>query len=103
MAKQLFLPGTKEQAWRRQGKRCGLCGEMIKQLGKAGGRNHKYGENAEAHHMTHIKQGGNNFLSNCVILCYSCHYSVHQGGNFRNRASYLITTSSDYPFFNLSS
>ena len=27
-------------------------------------------------------------LENCVILCRSCHYSVHQGGSWRDASIY---------------
>ena len=31
---------------------------------------------------------GNLKLKNCVVLCKSCHYSVHAGGNYRTTARY---------------
>jgi 5-methylcytosine-specific restriction endonuclease McrA len=96
---QKFLPGTKQQAWLRQDMKCAICGEEIYQLGKVASVTHKFGEHAEAHHMKHVKQGGSRMLENCVILCYSCHLNVHEGGRFRNKEEYLITTETDYPYF----
>ena len=62
-------------------------------------KTHKYGESAEAHHMRHVKHGGTNDLDNCVIICKSCHYSVHEGGNYRNKADYLVSFPEDYPHY----
>jgi len=97
---QKFAEGVKQQAWQRQKMKCALCGETIHQLGKVGSDTHKFGEHAEAHHMKHVKQGGTRDIENCVVLCYSCHLNVHEGGRFRNRDEYLITTEIDYPYFN---
>ena len=99
MARPEFDVLTMRDALERQGNKCGSCGETIKALGRPGQVSHKYGEIAHAHHMKHCQHGGTNHLSNCVILCYSCHYSVHNGGNFRNKSGYLIGYASDYPFF----
>ena len=44
----------------------------------------RLGEICHAHHLVHVSIGGlSAHLSNCVILCQSCHYSVHEGGNYR--------------------
>ena len=52
-------------------------------LGDAGRAEHRFGEGAQAHHIKHHKHGGDDSESNCVILCWSCHYSVHEGGRYR--------------------
>jgi 5-methylcytosine-specific restriction endonuclease McrA len=93
-----FLRRTQLAALDRQKHRCALCGEKISALGHAGQITHSFGEGAHAHHMRHVKQGGSNALDNCVILCWSCHYSAHEGGNYRH--SQIDTTASDYPHFN---
>lgn len=59
----------------------------------------RYGETTHAHHMKHCQQGGTNEASNCVLLCQSCHYIVHEGGNYRNKAVYLSSTPADYVYF----
>ena len=94
-----FDTKTKEMALARQKNRCASCGTPISALGYKGINNHQFGEQAEAHHMRHVQQGGTNNLNNCVILCKSCHYSAHEGGNYRNKASYLTSTEEDYPHF----
>jgi len=47
--------------------------------------------------MRHVKFGGTDSLDNCVILCQSCHYSVHEGGNYR--FGIVEGSQSDYPHF----
>jgi 5-methylcytosine-specific restriction endonuclease McrA len=92
-----FVRAIQESALRRQGYRCGSCGTKITALGRSGQQAHKFGESAQAHHVKHVKLGGKGDLANCVILCSSCHYSVHEGGNFRHgKVSGLPT---DYPYY----
>jgi 5-methylcytosine-specific restriction endonuclease McrA len=93
-----FPTGTKQQALLRQKNRCASCGARIFRLGNAAASSHKFGEGAQAHHVKHIKFGGTASLDNCVILCQSCHYSAHEGGNYRFGT--VIGTRSDFPFFN---
>lgn len=100
MDRQEFTTKTKQQALLRQKNRCASCGEPISSINQIGKVSHKYGEGAHAHHMKHCQHGGTNALSNCVILCEACHYSVHDGGNYRNSAKYLIGTRSDFAHFN---
>ena len=100
MSRKEFSESTKKQALLRQEKKCASCGEEIINLGQIGKQSHKYGEGAHGHHMKHDQQGGTNMLSNCVILCESCHYSVHEGGHYRNKSKYLIGKASDFPYFN---
>jgi hypothetical protein len=35
-------------------------------------------------------------VDNCAILCHSCHYSAHEGGNFR--FGQIVGTAKDYPY-----
>lgn len=78
-----FSTATMKAALRRQHQRCGSCGTRMTEIGLAGRDTHRHGEGAEAHHIRHVKAGGRGDLANCVILCKACHYSVHEGGNFR--------------------
>ena len=78
-----FAPTTQHRALTRQKNKCAMCGTRIAALGNAGREEHAYGEGAQAHHVKHVKFGGTAALSNCVILCTSCHYSAHEGGNYR--------------------
>jgi 5-methylcytosine-specific restriction endonuclease McrA len=59
---------------------------------------HRFGEGAQAHHVVHIKFGGGSWLDNCVILCQSCHYSAHEGGNYRSGT--VMGRKKDFPYFN---
>jgi len=45
-----------------------------------------------------VKLGGAKDVDNCVILCWSCHYSAHEGGNYRR--SEIESAAADYAFFN---
>ena len=100
MTRKEFTTSTKQQALLRQKNKCGSCGEKITSLNQIGKKSHKYGEGAHGHHMKHDQQGGTNLLNNCVILCESCHYTVHNGGNYKNKSEYLIAKASDFSHFN---
>ncbi len=76
---------------------CASCGSRITQLGEAGRAEHPFGEIAHAHHVRHAKFGGTNLLENCVILCESCHYCAHEGGNYRHGT--VVGSQEDYPHF----
>jgi NAD(P)-dependent dehydrogenase (short-subunit alcohol dehydrogenase family) len=41
--------------------------------------------------------GGTNEPSNCVVVCWSCHYSVHEGGNYRFGS--VSGALKDFPYF----
>ena len=88
---------TQELALRRQSGLCGSCGSLISAIGKAGQAAHKFGESAQAHHIKHVKFGGTNDLANCVVLCSSCHYSAHEGGNYRFGT--IVGTPNDFPYY----
>jgi 5-methylcytosine-specific restriction endonuclease McrA len=93
-----FSRATQKAALARQKDRCALCGETITALGHDGQATHAFGEGVHAHHIRHVKQGGTNTAENCVILCWSCHYTVHEGGSYRH--SQVETYPEDYPHYN---
>jgi 5-methylcytosine-specific restriction endonuclease McrA len=88
---------TQQRALARQKNRCASCGTAIARLGAAGRKDHAFGEAAQAHHIRHVKLGGSNSLQNCVVLCEACHYSAHEGGNFRFGT--VIGRRSDFPHY----
>lgn len=92
-----FSRATMQLALARQRFRCGSCGTHITKLGNAGLSSHRFGEGAQAHHLRHVKRGGRDSVENCVILCQSCHYSVHEGGNYRFGREESV--EADYPYF----
>jgi 5-methylcytosine-specific restriction endonuclease McrA len=92
-----FSRVTQQHALVRQKYRCASCGTRILQLGNAAREQHRFGEGAQAHHVRHIKFAGSDSVDNCVILCRSCHYSAHEGGNYRYGT--VVGRESDYPHF----
>ena len=77
-----------EAAWRRSGGRCecqrSTCGHGYWRCGKqldwnARGNDYAYG-GWEAHHKTAAAVGGPDTLSNCEILCISCHKNTGSYG-----------------------
>ena len=93
-----FAHMTKEAALARQRRKCAGCRTHIFALGEGGRTQHQYGEGAQAHHMRAVQWGGSSEAGNCVILCQSCHYSAHEGGNYRYSA--VVGTPADYPHYN---
>ena len=93
-----FAIGTQQQALARQDYRCASCGTAIFGLGQTGRSSHLFGEGSQAHHIRHIKFGGTASLDNCVILCQSCHYSSHEGGNYRFGT--VVGRPEDFPRYN---
>jgi 5-methylcytosine-specific restriction endonuclease McrA len=89
---------TQRLALARQRLRCASCGTHIVQLGLSGRGVHNFGEGAQAHHVRHVKAGGLATLENCVVICQSCHYVVHEGGNYRHGA--VQGLPSDFPHYN---
>ena len=78
-----FNDNTMAQAYHRQRKRCGMCGERLDGT-------------YEAHHIVRAADGGGNQLDNCVLLCGECHkYGAH-GGRFRESISLSM---SEFPHF----
>jgi len=94
---QEFTRETKKLALARQQNLCAACGTPIAKLGEAARPSHRFGESARAHHVKHVKLGGSNNLGNCVVICWSCHYSVHEGGNYRFGS--VAGTEEDFPYF----
>jgi 5-methylcytosine-specific restriction endonuclease McrA len=94
---QEFTRKTQELALLRQQNLCASCGTPILQIGDQGRAQHKFGESAQAHHIQHVKLGGTNHLDNCAVLCQSCHYSVHEGGNYRFGT--VEGTPHDFPYY----
>ena len=92
-----FSRVTQQVALARQRYRCASCGTHISRLGDAGRAQHRYGEGAQAHHIEHVKLGGTDAVDNCVIICQSCHYSAHEGGDYRFGT--VVGRESDYPHF----
>jgi len=93
-----FSIATQQLALVRQKFRCGSCGTVITRLGVPGRAQHAFGEIVQAHHIRHSKFGGTRSLDNCVILCESCHYSAHEGGNYRHGT--VVGRPEDFPHFN---
>lgn len=93
-----FSSATKQLALNRQKNRCAVCGERIISLGESGKEEHRFGEAANAHHATPIKSGGTKESDNCVIICRSCHYSIHEGGNYRHGT--VEYKAEEFPYYN---
>jgi 5-methylcytosine-specific restriction endonuclease McrA len=92
-----FTRAIQELALARQKFVCASCGTPIFKIGEAGRVNHKFGEGAQAHHIKHVKFGGTGDLGNCVVICQSCHYSVHEGGNYR--FGNVVGKQTDFPYY----
>jgi 5-methylcytosine-specific restriction endonuclease McrA len=92
-----FTEATKRLALARQHFKCGSCGTPIHGLGNVARSKHKFGEGAQAHHIKPVKMGGLATVANCIIICQSCHYSVHEGGNYRHGT--VAGTPADYPHY----
>lgn len=95
---QQFSKAAQKLALTRQKFQCASCGTPITDLSEKGREQHLFGEIAQAHHIIHIKFNGTNSVDNCVILCQSCHYSVHEGGNYRYGT--VVGNKKDFPYFN---
>lgn len=95
--RQRFSRKTQEGALLRQQNLCASCGTPIVSLGDAGRAQHQFSEGAQAHHIKHVKFGGTNHVDNCVIICDSCHYSVHEGGDYRRGT--VVGTPEDFPHY----
>lgn len=92
-----FSRAIQRLALARQRFLCASCGTRISGLGNAERAEHRYGEGARAHHVVHVKAGGQASGDNCVIICEACHYSAHEGGNYRFGT--VVGQESDYPYF----
>ncbi|MGJ5814508.1 HNH endonuclease [Paludibaculum fermentans] len=88
---------TKRTALARQKSLCATCGTEIQTLATSGREMHKFGEAAHAHHIKHAKFGGDASVNNCVIVCDSCHYCIHEGGRYRHGT--VVGEISDFPYY----
>src|SRR5262249_46866974 len=98
MKRAEFSQATMKAALARQANRCASCGTPIAMLGKRPDL-HEFGEWGEAHHIRHARAGGDASLQNCVIICWSCHYSAHGGGDYRDNSEQMQGCESDFLFF----
>jgi 5-methylcytosine-specific restriction endonuclease McrA len=96
MKRTEFSRKTMKAALVRQAYQCALCGTPIVALGKKP-ELHSFGEWGEAHHIRHARAGGDASLENCVIICWSCHYSAHGGGNYKDNSEQMQGTKNDFP------
>jgi 5-methylcytosine-specific restriction endonuclease McrA len=98
MKRKEFSSKTIKAALKRQDSRCASCGTRIFRLGRDPGA-HAFGECAEGHHIRHAKAGGNSSAENCVVICKSCHYSAHGGGDFRDNSEPMQGKPQDFPYY----
>lgn len=69
-----FSQSTKDQALARSGSRCECTRQHAGQAAAHhGGRCATTLGRWEAHHKTALSSGGSDALSNCEVLCISCH------------------------------
>jgi 5-methylcytosine-specific restriction endonuclease McrA len=80
----------------RQQHRCASCETPIVALGRRP-ELHLFGEWGEAHHVRHARAGGDASFENCVIICRSCHYSAHAGGDYRDNSEQMQGSVADFP------
>ena len=92
-----FPNRIKLQALSRQDFLCGGCGCLIVPFGGRTLVSVAWGETAHAHHRRPIRSGGRGTLHNCVILCESCHYSAHEGGDYARGT--VVGRPEDYLYF----
>ena len=92
-----FATSTKMQDLARQNFQCASCGSLIVPFGGGKLESVAWGESAHAHHRRPIRCGGKATVHNCVILCESCHFSAHEGGNYAKGT--VVGQVEDYPFF----
>jgi 5-methylcytosine-specific restriction endonuclease McrA len=95
--RQRFSRKTQEAALLRQQNLCASCGIALFDSNETGEPAQEFLAGAHAHHIKHVKFGGTNHLDNCVVLCQPCHYSVHEGGNYRRGT--VVGTLEDYPHY----
>lgn len=57
--------------------RCAVCGWSLEPKGNTEKYLHSHG--CEFHHITPVKDGGTNDLSNLIVLCPNCHKKAHYG------------------------
>jgi 5-methylcytosine-specific restriction endonuclease McrA len=79
-----FSAQIKLHALARQDFLCASCASLIAPFTARKLMSAAWGESAHAHHRKPVKSGGGGNVENCVILCESCHYSAHEGGNYKS-------------------
>lgn len=67
-----FSDMVKNDARLRQDEKCGLCGNRLNNIREI------------AHHVIPKALGGPDEVSNCVVLCDSCKYNIHNNGNYNS-------------------
>lgn len=76
-----FTEQTKDEAYKRSGGRCECDREhpWVQGAPHHGGRcpTKVTRHGAEYHHKTAVASGGSDYLSNCQVLCLTCHRLVH--------------------------
>jgi 5-methylcytosine-specific restriction endonuclease McrA len=95
--RQRFSRKTQELALLRQQNLCASCGLPLFVFDETDEKPRASLAGHHAHHIKHVKFGGTNHIDNCVVLCQSCHYSVHEGGNYRRGT--VIGTPDDFPHY----
>lgn len=90
MSRPHFTQTTINQAYNRQKNRCAMCGEDFDRLWI------KYAEVSFAHHILRVADGGAHDISNCVILCETCHQQAHNWGRYREPVEIL---RSEFKYF----
>lgn len=81
-----FPESVREAAFRRSGGRCECTLEHrgIADVPHHGGRCPatfgRYSGNWHAHHKVAEASGGDNTLSNCLVLCLACHHATRTYG-----------------------
>ena len=95
--RQRFSRKTLELVLLRQQNLCASCGWALFVFDETGEEPREFLAGHHAHHIKHVKFGGTNHIDNCVVLCQACHYSVHEGGNYRRGT--VIGTPEDFPYY----
>lgn len=90
---------VQQQALDRQGYVCASCGERIAFLGEKGRKENRFKEIGHGHHVRPIHSQGTADVSNCVVICQSCHYSAHEGGWYKKHDGAVVGRQSDYPYY----
>lgn len=92
-----FTWHVKLQALCRQDFLCASCASLIVPFSDRKLRSVAWGESAHAHHRRPMGDHGRGTVGNCVVICESCHYSAHFGGDYKNRKDWGRV--GDFPYF----
>lgn len=91
-----FSSGTKLAALARQDFLCAMCASLIVPFGSTKLVSVAWGESAHAHHRRPMQMGGSGTEHNCVVICSSCHYTAHFGGNYGQKFAAKVQ---DFKYF----